>query len=106
VTRVFIGGSRRITGLEAEVRRRLDRIVEKGLPVVIGDANGADKAVQRYLNDQQFEKVEVFSADESPRNNAGGWSVRVIRLGMPGGTSTTTRRRTCPVQSAGDTSDQ
>jgi len=47
VTRVFIGGSRRIRRLEAEVRRRLDRIVEKGLPVIIGDANGADKAVER-----------------------------------------------------------
>jgi hypothetical protein len=31
VTKVFIGGSRHITRLEAEVRRRLDRIVEKGL---------------------------------------------------------------------------
>ena len=51
-----IGGSRRITRLEAEVRRRLDRIVEKGLPVVIGDANGADRAVQRYLNDRRFEQ--------------------------------------------------
>jgi hypothetical protein len=38
VTRVFIGGSRHITRLEDDVRRRLDRIVEKGLPVVIGDA--------------------------------------------------------------------
>jgi adenine-specific DNA-methyltransferase len=81
VTRVFIGGSRHITRLEAEVRRRLDRIVEKGLPVVIGDANGADKAVQRYLSEQKFEKVEVYCADESPRNNVGGWPVRVIRPG-------------------------
>jgi hypothetical protein len=79
VTKVFIGGSRHVTRLDAEVRRRLDRIVEKGLPVVIGDANGADKAVQRYLSDRQFEMVEVFSADESPRNNVGGWPVRVIR---------------------------
>ena len=38
MTSEFIGGSRRITRLEAEVRRRLDRIVEKGLPVVIGAA--------------------------------------------------------------------
>jgi hypothetical protein len=79
VTRVFVGGSRRITRLDAEVRQRLDRIVEKGLPVVIGDANGADKAVQRYLSERKFDAVEVFSADESPRNNAGGWSIRVIR---------------------------
>jgi hypothetical protein len=66
VTKVFIGGSRRITRLDGEVLRRLDRIVEKRLPVVIGDANGADKAVQRYLSERKVEKVEVFSADESP----------------------------------------
>lgn len=71
MTKVFIGGSRHITRLEAEVRRRLDRIVEKGLPVVIGDANGADKAVQRCLSDRHFEKIEVFSTDESPRNSVG-----------------------------------
>ena len=81
MTRIFIGGSRRITRLEVDVRRRLDRIVEKGLPVVIGDANGADKSVQRYLSEQKFEKVEVYCADESPRNNVGGWPVRVVRRG-------------------------
>lgn len=63
------------------MRRRLDRIVEKGLAVVIGDANGADKAIQRYLSEQEFERVEVYCADESPRNNAGGWPFRVIRPG-------------------------
>jgi len=81
VTRVFVGGSRRIVRLDVDVRRRLDRIIEKRLPVVIGDANGADKAVQRYLSERKFETVEVFSADEAPRNNVGGWSVRVIRPG-------------------------
>jgi len=81
VTRVFIGGSRRVVRLDEAVRTRLDRIVEGHLPVVIGDANGADKAVQRYLSDRQFQRVEVFSADESPRNNLGGWPVRVIRPG-------------------------
>ena len=81
MTKVFIGGSRHITRLEVEVRRRLDRIVEKGLPVVIGDANGADKTVQRYLSDRQYQRVEVFSAAEPPRNNLGEWPVRVIRPG-------------------------
>lgn len=78
MSRVFVGGSRKITRLDAEVKHRLDRIVEKRLPVVVGDANGADKAIQRYLHDRHFELVEVFSADQSPRNNLGGWSVRVV----------------------------
>jgi hypothetical protein len=46
----FIGGSRKISRLDAEARRRLDRMIEQQLPVVIGDASGADKAVQRYLH--------------------------------------------------------
>jgi hypothetical protein len=83
VTKVFIGGSRQVTRLDAEVKDRLDRIIAKGLPVVIGDANGADKVVQRYLQEHEFANVEVFSADASPRNNLGGWPLRVIRPAHP-----------------------
>ncbi len=81
MTRVFAGGSRAITRLDAEVKGRLDRIVAKRLAVVIGDASGGDKAVQRFLAERQFEKVEVFSTDESPRNDLGSWPVRVVRPG-------------------------
>ena len=45
VTKVFIGGSREVLQLPATVCERLDRIIGKALPVVIGDAHGADKAV-------------------------------------------------------------
>ena len=79
MTRVFVGGSRDVTRLDAEVAHRLARIVEKKLPVLVGDANGADKAVQRYLSERHFDLVEVFAADESPRNNIGGWPIRVVR---------------------------
>jgi len=79
VTKVFIGGSRRVSRLPTAVRQRLDRIVEKGLPVVVGDAKGADKAVQAYLLQQKYSPVEVFSSDTVPRNNLGGWPSRVIR---------------------------
>jgi hypothetical protein len=49
MTTVFIGGSRHITRLTSDVRARLDRIVSSHLPVVVGDANGADKVVQGDL---------------------------------------------------------
>ena len=79
MTTVFIGGSRQVTRLDDAVRGRLRRIVERRLPVLIGDANGADKAVQAYLRDCAFDRVEVYAADGSPRNNLGGWPVRVVR---------------------------
>jgi adenine-specific DNA-methyltransferase len=78
LTTVFISGSRRIRRLSVEVRERLERIIEKRLPVVIGDADGADKAVQRYLDSREYDLVEVFCAGETPRNNVGDWPLRKI----------------------------
>jgi hypothetical protein len=78
MTKVFIGGSRKIGRLGAEVRQRLDRIIEKKLQVLIGDANGADKAVQVYLRSRGYERVEVYCMDGVCRNNVGGWVTRHI----------------------------
>jgi hypothetical protein len=78
MTKVFIGGSRRISRLSADVRRRIDAIIDKHLPVLVGDANGADKAVQRYLDDHGYDRVEVFCAGGQCRNNLGRWPVRAV----------------------------
>lgn len=76
--KVFIGGSRAITKLNQKVRFRLDKIMEEGFPILIGDANGADKAVQNFLCSRNYNQVEVFCMDGSCRNNIGGWKSRCI----------------------------
>ena len=78
MTKVFIGGSRRVSRLNADVRRRIDRIIEQGFPVLVGDANGADKAVQKYLQSRGYEAVEVFCSGGECRNNLGKWPVRAV----------------------------
>ncbi len=78
MTKVFIGGSRRISRLNSEGRQRLDRIIEKRFPVLIGDANGADKVVQTYLRDRGYDRVEVFCMDGVCRNNVGDWPTRIV----------------------------
>lgn len=78
MTKVFIGGSRRVTRLNAKIRERLDRIMEKEIPVVIGDANGADKAVQKHLQSRSYDRVEVFCMNGQCRNNVGGWVTRKV----------------------------
>jgi hypothetical protein len=78
MTTVFIGGSRKVTHLDAEVRQRIDRIIEKHFAVIIGDANGADKAVQAYLKSRGYDKVEVFCMEGTCRNNVGNWHSRAI----------------------------
>lgn len=83
MTKVFIGGSRRISRLNTDVRRKIDRIIEKRFPILIGDANGVDKAVQQYLYTKGYGLVEVFCAGEHCRNNVGSWPVRAIPTDEP-----------------------
>jgi len=73
MTKVFIGGSRRISRLTEDVSARLQRIVDRGFAVLVGDANGADKAVQLYLNGKGYRNVVVFCSGEACRNNVGNW---------------------------------
>jgi len=78
MTKVFIGGSRRVTRLNADVQRRIDKIIEQGFPILVGDANGADKAVQTYLRSRRYNKVNVFCTAGDCRNNVGDWPIRTV----------------------------
>jgi hypothetical protein len=75
---VFVAGSRQISRLPAEVRRRLDTMMERGLQIVVGDANGADKAFQRYLADRAYLNVIVHYMNDHCRNNVGNWPTRQV----------------------------
>jgi hypothetical protein len=77
-TKVFIAGSRRLSKLSKELKRRIDNIMEKRLTVIIGDANGVDKTVQKYLDAKRYCNVMVFCMVDSCRNNVGRWPTRMI----------------------------
>ena len=72
---VFVAGSRAVSRLNSQVKKRLDNIMKQNLTVLVGDANGADKAVQRYLARCHYPNVVVYSM-EVCRNNVGGWPTR------------------------------
>jgi len=77
---VFVGGSRKLSRLNKDVKVRLDNIMAAGLRVFAGDANGADKAIQAYLLDQRYDNVIVYHTATTCRNNLGGWAVKSIRF--------------------------
>src|ERR1700722_4452866 len=85
MTKVFIGGSRRVSRFNVDVKQRLDRIVDGGLPVLVGDANGADKAVQDYFRSKHYSHVEVFCSGGC-RNNLGDWPMHVVKVTQKRGT--------------------
>ncbi|MGH7778923.1 MAG: addiction module antidote protein [Candidatus Binataceae bacterium] len=77
---IFIGGSRHVSRLPAEVKKRLDNVVTSGHQVIVGDANGADKAVQKHLVDKRYDKVVVFCTGGTPRNNLGTWRTHHVDI--------------------------
>jgi hypothetical protein len=86
MSKVFIGGSRHITSLSPDVSSRLDRIINRQYAVLVGDANGADKAVQTYLQSKGYRDVKVFCAGGACRNNCGLWPVRSVATDERNGT--------------------
>jgi hypothetical protein len=82
-SKVFVAGSRRLSKLSDDVRRRIDNIVRKKLAVIVGDASGVDKAIQQYLRDKHYGNVTVFCMEGSCRNNVGDWPTRSIAATDP-----------------------
>ena len=77
---VFIGGSRKLSRLNEQIRSKLAEITERKLHVLVGDANGADRAVQAQLRDWGYESVTVFFVGSAPRNNEGAWPTERVAV--------------------------
>jgi hypothetical protein len=76
--KVFIAGSRRLGRIPPEVRQRLDEMIRRELTILVGDANGADKAVQSYFAEQKYADVTIYCTGGGCRNNVGGWPTRAV----------------------------
>ncbi len=80
MTKVFFGGSRKVGRLNKEMKERADNIISSGYKILLGDANGADRAMQDYLFQKSYSNVEVFCAGNICRNNVGKWPVRAVEI--------------------------
>jgi hypothetical protein len=80
MTKVFIGGSRKISRLSSEVYQKLDGLLEKNPAIVIGDAAGVDKSIQQYLHAKGYRDVEVFCSGDRCRNNLGNWPTMQVMV--------------------------
>lgn len=80
MTTVFLSGSRKISRLNDMIRGRIQNMVDQNFEIFVGDANGADKAMQGFLAEIDYENVTVFCAGTSCRNNIGDWQVRKIKV--------------------------
>ena len=74
---VFIGGSISIRSLDDNVKERILNIVRKNYRIVVGDAMGADAAVQAFLKEIGYQNVLVFYSGDI-RNNIGNWDTKKV----------------------------
>lgn len=75
---VFIGGSRHISRLPDEAKERLKNIVSGKHRIIVGDAKGADAAVQKHLSSISYSSVVVYCSGEKCRHNIGRWKTKNI----------------------------
>src|SRR5712671_3338246 len=80
MSKVFVGGSRRIIRLHPEVAQRLVQMLAEQVSILVGDANGADKSFQHFLKTKQYREVEVFCSGDECRNNVGDWRLRRVAV--------------------------
>ena len=76
--KIFIAGPRAITTLPEPVQNRLKNLSEKNHTVLVGDANGVDKAVQKYFAAHDYANVIVYASSGKARNNIGDWPVEAV----------------------------
>ncbi len=84
--KVFIAGSITIKSLPTAFVERLNSLIETGLDILIGDANGVDSAVQHALYQRDVPSVTVYCSGPHVRNNVGNWTVRHIETRAEPGT--------------------
>lgn len=80
MTTVFISGSRMISRLNDLVCDRLQNMIDQDFRIIVGDANGADKALQGFLAAAGYENVIVYCSGSICRNNVGNWRVEKIQV--------------------------
>lgn len=78
MTSVFVGGSRRLGRVNAQLAHRLDNIIQKHLRVLVGDANGFDRAAQAYLAEHEYHAVVIYCTAGECRNNVGDWPKKSV----------------------------
>lgn len=81
MTTVFLSGSRRVSRINDRIRDHIRNMIDQGFRIVVGDANGADLALQKFLAEIRYPNVVVFCSGKTCRNNVGEWDIREVAVG-------------------------
>lgn len=66
--KIFVSGSRSITSLPTIVMLYLDELIRDNTRILVGDCDGVDTFVQKYLRSLGYTNVCVYTSGSQPRN--------------------------------------
>jgi len=78
--KIFIAGPRALSAIDKNVQDKLDSIINQKFSILVGDANGIDKAIQKYFFEHNYKSVFVYASRGRARNNIGKWDVQNIEV--------------------------
>ena len=78
ILKVFIAGPRAISELDEKVCTKLNSICRKNYDVLVGDADGIDSSIQKFLNEKNYKNVTIFASKGIARNNYGDWKIKNV----------------------------
>jgi hypothetical protein len=77
---IFIAGPRVISTLNKTIIEKIKHMIDEGYTILVGDANGVDKAVQDFCNNQNYKNVKIYATKGKARNNIGNWFVHNVEV--------------------------
>ena len=78
MNRIFISGSISIKVVNNQIVARLENMIEKGHEILIGDADGIDKAIQSFFANRYYKQIAIYCSGGMCRNNVGKWNVQNV----------------------------
>ena len=76
--KVFVAGPRIVKNLDENIIKKLENICKKEYDVLVGDADGIDSCIQKFLNEQNYRNVTVYASNGIARNNYGDWKIEKV----------------------------
>lgn len=78
--KIFIGGPRALKVIDRNVDEGLKKIMKKNDTVLVGDANGMDRAIQQFFFEHRYRDVFVYASQGKARNNVGDWPIQGVKV--------------------------
>ena len=78
--KVFVSGSRSIVSLPITIKTVIDKLIKNDSIFLIGDCDGVDSEVQKYLSEKMYNNVVIYTSGSEPRNFYGNISWKIVHL--------------------------